>query len=87
MLSMNCGVIKDVSCHHGEHALNRCQFDTVEWRSSSSCENGACVEVAFAGDDVIAVRDSEDPHGVVTFGLGHWRDFVAKVKRGAFEFA
>ena len=66
--------------------MNRVVPDNVNWQRSGFCDGGACVEIAFVGDDAIAVRDSDDPHGVVTFGLGDWRDFVAKVKSGAFEF-
>jgi hypothetical protein len=64
----------------------RGQFDTVEWRRSSLCDGGSCVEIAYGDGDVIAVRDSEDPGGVVTCTRGEWRDFVIKVKNDAYDF-
>ncbi len=63
------------------------QFDTVEWRRSSLCDGGSCVEIAYGGADLIAVRDSGDPDGVITCPHAGWRDFVAKVKNGAYDFA
>ncbi len=62
------------------------EFDTVDWRRSSLCDGGSCVEVAFTPDEMIAVRDSGDPDAAVTFGHGEWLNFVARVKGGAFQF-
>jgi hypothetical protein len=43
------------------------------WRTSSSCEGGACVEVADGG----LVRDSADPDGpVLAFGAASWQAFT-----------
>lgn len=59
------------------------------FRASSYCGNGggSCVEVAALPDGRISVRDSKDrgkpPH---FFTLGEWRDFVAGVKAGEFDF-
>jgi hypothetical protein len=57
----------------------------VTWRKSSySGNNGAnCVEVGDAAN-VIAVRDSKDPHGpVLAFTPQTWRRFADRVKAGA----
>jgi hypothetical protein len=58
------------------------------WRTSSRSSNGSnCVEVAFAGDDVVA-RDSKAPVGpVLTFGAPHWASFLAAVKQGNLDGA
>jgi Domain of unknown function (DUF397) len=38
--------------------------------------------------EVVAVRDSKDPHGpVLTFGAGGWRAFAARIKAGEFDRA
>ena len=56
-----------------------------EWRHSSSCQGGACVEVASL-DGRIAVRDSECPENVIIFSASSWRDFVAGVENGEFGY-
>jgi len=56
------------------------------FKSSRSAGNGACVEVAFAGSDAIAMRDSKDPRGpVLRFGAASWQRFVADVRAGEFD--
>jgi Domain of unknown function (DUF397) len=54
--------------------------DCVEvgnWRKSSRCASGECVEVG-AGGTTIGVRDSKDPAGpVLTFSAGAWERFTA----------
>jgi hypothetical protein len=52
------------------------------WRASSYSNNGgACIQVAYAGAEVIAVRDSKDPAGpVLTFTPGLWMAFTRTVK-------
>jgi uncharacterized protein DUF397 len=43
--------------------------------------------VALAAEDMIAMRDSGDPDGVITFRRGEWHDFIINVKTGAFDIA
>lgn len=58
----------------------------VEWRKSSYCDSGMCVEVGRAGD-LVAVRDSKNPDGaVLRFTKDEWNAFVAGVRGGEFEF-
>ncbi|MGP3922341.1 DUF397 domain-containing protein [Streptomyces sp. 8N616] len=63
---------------------NRIAF---EFRKSSySGSQGECVEVACSVADMIAVRDSKDPHGpVLAFSPAAWSDFVSDVKEGTAE--
>lgn len=50
----------------------------TNWRKSShSGDQGACVEMATAGD-AVAVRDSKDPSGpMLHFPAGAWAAFTA----------
>jgi hypothetical protein len=54
----------------------------LEWRHSSICGNGACVEVA-QDSDVVRVRDSKNP-GEPHLKISHhaWRGFISDVKAG-----
>jgi len=49
------------------------------------CEDGACVEVASAGDGV-AMRDSKDQDGpVLRFTRAEWAAFLGGAKSGDFD--
>lgn len=52
------------------------------WRKSTRSGNvGNCVEVADNLPDVVAVRDSKDPHGpALTFAARPWTAFVAGLR-------
>lgn len=53
-----------------------------EFKKSSSCEGGTCVEVKF--DDVlVTVRDSGG--GEVYYSLAEWGIFVQGVKNNEFD--
>lgn len=59
-----------------------------QWRKSSySCANGQCVEVASpAAGDAISVRDSKNPRGpIVGFSSDAWGGFLTAAKRGGFD--
>jgi hypothetical protein len=61
--------------------------DQIEpcWRKSSYSGNGGgdCVEVARNLPGVVAVRDSQDPHGpVLTIESAGWREFITGVRAG-----
>ncbi|WP_182909276.1 DUF397 domain-containing protein [Microbispora sp. H13382] len=56
-----------------------------EWRISSRCNGGSCVQVAF-GDGVVAMRDSKDLTGpVLSFTSNQWRGFLDAVKAGNLD--
>jgi hypothetical protein len=54
--------------------------DSIVWHTSSySTNEGACVQVAPAPEQVL-VRDSKDPHGpALTIPTSAWRAFLSTV--------
>jgi hypothetical protein len=59
---------------------------TANWHKSSHSGNNGCVEVAYGGDDRVAVRDSKDPSGpILLFTPKEWRAFLAGVRDGEFD--
>lgn len=54
---------------------------------SSYCGGGACVEVAPLADGRVAVRSSKYPGlPALVYSSLEWRDFIAGVKKGEFDF-
>jgi hypothetical protein len=58
---------------------------TTEWRKSSFCATGACVEVAMK-DDEFLVRDSKNDNSpILRFTAEEWSAFVAGINAGEFS--
>lgn len=57
------------------------------FRVSSFCNGGTCVEVAPLADGHVAVRSGQLGRPTLVYSAGEWRDFVAGVKNGEFDFA
>jgi len=58
----------------------------VDWTKSTFSGTGDCVEVAFAGDGAVQVRDSKDVAGPqLHFTHREWTAFVAGVRDGQFD--
>jgi len=60
----------------------------TEFRVSSFCSRGGCVEVGHGGEaGNVVVRDAKDPHRRValTFSLDRWAAFLAGVRAGEFQ--
>ena len=56
------------------------------WRKSSRCGNGTCVEVAKV-DDGYLIRDSKNPDAAaLSFTEEEWSAFVEGVNAGEFRF-
>lgn len=52
----------------------------LDWRRSTYCESGSCVEVARTGDSVF-MRNSSSPDGpILTFTHAEWTAFVRGLK-------
>ena len=55
-----------------------------DWRRSSRCETGNCVEVAFLDGEYV-LRDSKQPNGpCLRFQNLEWQAFVDAVRAGEF---
>lgn len=56
------------------------------WRKSSYSDSGACVEVAAVAEDMIAVRNSNQPQiRTLRFATNTLRAWVDGVKVGEFD--
>jgi hypothetical protein len=60
----------------------------TRWHKSSRSSGGDnCVEIAFAADGAVGIRDSKH-HGagpVLSFTPGEWAAFIGGAKTGAFD--
>jgi hypothetical protein len=58
----------------------------ANWRKSSqSYSSGGCVEVATGSRDLIRVRDSKNPRGIILgFSPADWNTFVGGIRGGKF---
>jgi hypothetical protein len=62
------------------------QHLTAEFKTSSFCSGGDCVEVGMRHGGVVAVRDTKDSSSrELKFSSREWAAFVAGIKRGAFH--
>lgn len=60
--------------------------DNTEFRRSSRCSGGGCVEVAHKSAGIL-VRDSKAGDDIqLSFTLEEWNSFVAGVREGEFDF-
>ncbi len=59
----------------------------INWRKSERSGGGDnCVEVAFAVDGTVGVRDSKNPSGpVLVFTPTEWDAFTEGVRAGEFD--
>jgi len=59
----------------------------VDYRISSFCSLGDCVEVGLLPGGAVTVRDSKDPQRrtELTFTRDEWDAFVKGVKNGEFD--
>ncbi|MBL8926814.1 MAG: DUF397 domain-containing protein [Pseudonocardia sp.] len=60
----------------------------IEFKISSYCSYGNCVEVGRSPEGTVVVRDTKDcAQAPLTFTDEEWVAFVAGVKAGEFDFA
>lgn len=67
-------------------SLNDLKVNDLQWRKARcSANNGACVEVAPAGGQIL-IRDSKEQDGLVMqFSASAWRVFLDNAKIGQFD--
>ena len=59
----------------------------IEYRTSSFCSLGDCVEVGVRPTGSVLVRDTKDRDGdALQFSVEEWRSFLDEVKSGAHSF-
>jgi Domain of unknown function (DUF397) len=60
----------------------------IEFRASSTCSWGNCVEIGRSPDGTVLVRDTKNSaQQPLAFTDDEWAAFVAGVKAGEFDFA
>lgn len=53
----------------------------MDWRTSSYCYAGSCLEITGTADLGVLVRDSKDPDGpVLSFSADAWAEFLSWMK-------
>jgi hypothetical protein len=61
----------------------------TEWKRSSYCANGTCVEISRDDDGCIVVKDSKQDglsdQPVLCFRPDEWKEFIKGVKNGEFD--
>jgi hypothetical protein len=59
----------------------------ANWFKSSYSDGASnCVEVAFADDGTVGLRDSKNRKGpILEFNPGKWATFIGEVQSGQFE--
>jgi hypothetical protein len=55
----------------------------LDWRQSSRCDTGACVEIARSGDDVL-VRSSMRPGAVLRLTAAEFHAFCRDLVNGRY---
>jgi Domain of unknown function (DUF397) len=71
-------------------AMTRPDLSGAIWRKStrSGGTGGNCVEVALNISEIIAIRDSKDPHGPsLAISPATWEEFKSRIRAGHFDLA
>ena len=57
----------------------------IQWRKSSRCATGGCVEIAKTGESYL-VRDSKNVNSpILAFTAGEWNAFLDRVRTGGLD--
>ncbi len=61
----------------------------TNWRKPRRSDAGDnCVEIAFAADGAVGMRDSKNPTGpVLTFTAAEWEAFTGGLRDGEFDIS
>jgi hypothetical protein len=58
--------------------------ESSEWRVSSHCDAGSCIEVGYRGERVLVRRSTEPDGAVLDFSRSAWTSFLAGIRAGDF---
>jgi hypothetical protein len=64
--------------------LARGRWNDLDWRVSSHCNGGTCIQVAPCGGQV-AIRCSEESGRELIITAAGWRRFTADIQAGLYE--
>lgn len=67
-------------------SLTDAEVHDLQWRKARrSIGNGACVEVATAGGQIL-IRDSQDLNGpILGYSTRSWQSFLGDARNGRFD--
>ncbi|MFC6530428.1 DUF397 domain-containing protein [Nonomuraea rubra] len=54
--------------------------DSFNWRRSSRCETGACVEIAIVPGNRVAIRNSQKPSDMVVISGTEYQRWIDSLK-------
>lgn len=61
-------------------------LENAKYQKSSFCGGGTCIEIAFAPNGTVLVRDNKDAtQAPLYFSLDEWKAFTLGVKNGEFD--
>lgn len=60
-------------------------MNAIEFKTSSFCSGGECVEVGMLPLGAVTVRDTKDRSRELVFSSQEWAAFVAEIKNGTFD--
>ncbi|WP_371517437.1 DUF397 domain-containing protein [Kitasatospora sp. NBC_01300] len=63
-------------------------MERAAWQKSSfsgSNEGGSCVELAYGADDILHLRESDDPDVILTTTTAKLRALILGAKAGEFD--
>jgi hypothetical protein len=57
------------------------------WRKSSRCHGGECIEIAAEGQSVLLRRSAADtpPTGILRVSAAEWNTFEHAIRQGEFD--
>lgn len=66
-------------------SINPASLEDVPWRTSRTCESGACVGVARQGEFVLVGNTGNSEEPISRFTVKEWIEFLAGAKLGDFD--
>ena len=64
-----------------EGVLGSCFSGSPEWRRSSRCSEGACIEVVALEDSILLRASDASDGSILAFTHAAWQDLTARIKQ------